>query len=48
MSVEGQGKFLSPQNTSGVSQEKDVTVISHTIAENSDQVSNINKYIIKP
>ncbi len=43
MLMEGQVKFVSPQNTAGVSQEKGVAVISQKIEVNSDQCSNIKK-----
>ncbi len=39
MHLEGRMKVLSPQNTAGVSQEKDVAVISQTNEVNGDQIS---------
>ncbi len=41
--MESPGKFYSPQNTAGVSQEKDTAVISRTTEMNADQVPNILK-----
>ncbi len=41
--MEGQVKFLCPQNTAGVSQEKGVAVISRTIVMNGDLDSNVLK-----
>ncbi len=43
MLMEDRLKFFSPQNTVGVSLEKDVVAISQTIAVNGDQVSHIEK-----
>ncbi len=42
MPMEGQVKFLSPQNT-GVSQGKAVSVVPQTMEENGDQDSNVEK-----
>ncbi len=42
MPMEGWMKFFIPQNTAGVSQEKDVAVISQTIVLNGDQLSKVN------
>ncbi len=46
MPTEGRAKFLSPQNTAGVSQEKDISIISLTIEVNGDKVSNTKEYKI--
>ncbi len=50
MLTERRVKSFSPQNTAGVSQEKDFAVISQTVETNGDQVSNVknNNNIIKP
>ncbi len=45
MLMEGQVNFFSPQNTAGVSQEKDVAVKSQTIEVNGDWDSNIKNNI---
>ncbi len=37
MLLEGQAKFFSPQSTAGISQEKDIAVISKTIVVNGDK-----------
>ncbi len=37
------GEVFSTQNTAGVSQEKDVTVISQIIVVNGDQDSKVKK-----
>ncbi len=41
MLMEGRLKFFTTQNSAGVSQEKDIAVISQTIKVNGDQVSNV-------
>ncbi len=41
MPMEGQVEFVSPQNTAGVSQEKNTAVISQTLKANGDQVLDV-------
>ncbi len=43
MPMEGQVRFVSPQNSAAVLQEKDVAVICQTTVVNGDQNSNIKK-----
>ncbi len=43
MVMEGQVKFFSPQDSAGVSQEKDIAVISQTVDINGYQDLNIIK-----
>ncbi len=43
MLMDGQVKFFSPQSTAGVSQEKDLLVISQKPVGNGDLVSKVKK-----
>ncbi len=43
MPIKGHVKFFGPQNTTGVSHEKGVAVISQTIKVNGDYVLNVKK-----